>query len=93
MNVVFWFNIFLIRFLQFTEDHKLQLHLSRNKLFWVCPVVHKGVQMLYKIMFFVYWVMWSFIAALLAIYSGIRPAGGLHCADTHNLDGGTSSGK
>ena len=35
-------NIFLIRFLEFTED-KLQLHLSQNELFGVCSVVHKGV--------------------------------------------------
>ena len=36
-------NIFLIRFLKFTEDHKLQMHLSRNELFGFGPVVHTGV--------------------------------------------------
>ena len=32
-----------IRFLNFTENHNLKLHLSRNELFGVGPVVHKGV--------------------------------------------------
>ena len=38
-------NIFLICFLEFTVDHKFQLHLSQNELFWAGPVVHKGVQL------------------------------------------------
>ena len=37
--------IFLICLLKFTEDYKLQVHLSRNELFGVGPVVHKGVHM------------------------------------------------
>ena len=37
-------NISIIRSLKFTEDHKLQLHLSRNELFGAGPVVHNGVQ-------------------------------------------------
>ena len=37
-------NIFLIGFLEFAVDHKLQLHFSQNELFWIGPVVHKGVQ-------------------------------------------------
>ena len=36
-------NIFLIQLLKFTKDHKLQMHLSRNELFGVGPVVHTGV--------------------------------------------------
>ena len=35
--------IFLIRFLEFTVDHKL--HLSQNELFGAGPVVDKGVQL------------------------------------------------
>ena len=42
-RVLVCLNIFLIRFLEFTVDHKLQLHLSQNELFGVGPVVHKGV--------------------------------------------------
>ena len=42
-RVLVQLQIFLIRFLKFTGDHKLQLHLSRNELFGVGPVVHKGV--------------------------------------------------
>ena len=34
-------NIFLIRFLGFTVDHKLRPHLSQNELFGVDPVVHQ----------------------------------------------------
>ena len=35
---------FHVRFLEFKVHHKFQLHLSKNKLFGVGPVVHKGVQ-------------------------------------------------
>ena len=48
-RVLVYLNIVLIRFLKFTEDHKLQLHLSRKELFGVGPVVHKGVQLLFAI--------------------------------------------
>ena len=34
MSCVGLIQYFLIRFLEFTEDHKLQLYLSQNKLFW-----------------------------------------------------------
>ena len=43
-RVLVYLNIFLIRVFTFTEHYKLQLHLSRNELFGVGPVVHKGVQ-------------------------------------------------
>ena len=43
MSMFVYLNILLIRFLKFTVNHNLQLHLSQNKLFWVGPVVHKGV--------------------------------------------------
>ena len=42
-RVLVWLNIFLIRFLKFSEEHTLQLHLSRNELSGFGPVVHKGV--------------------------------------------------
>ena len=44
-RVLVQLNIFLICFPKFTEYHKLQLHLSRNELFGVGSVVHKGVQL------------------------------------------------
>ena len=44
-RVLVLLKIVLIRFLKFTEDYKLQLHLSRNELIGVGPVVHKGVQL------------------------------------------------
>ena len=44
-RVLVYLNIFPIRFFKFTEDYKLQLHLSRNELFRVGPVVHKGVHL------------------------------------------------
>ena len=45
MSCVSLTQYFLIRFVEFTVDHKLQLHLSQNELFGVGPVVHKGVQL------------------------------------------------
>ena len=43
-------NILLICFLEFTVDHKLSLHLFKNELLGVGPVVHKGVHFFYVIL-------------------------------------------